>query len=61
MITDNAPSADILNGQNQKVVDNRRLRYIERLQPFRIRANHIKGNRNDLLDFLSRNFEEKFN
>jgi len=57
VITDNAPSADILNGQNKKVVDNRRLRYIERLQPFNIVANHIKGKKNDLLDFLSRNFQ----
>jgi len=59
VITDNAPSAAILEGQNQKVVDNRRLRYIERLQPFKLRANHIKGKKNDLLDFLSRNFESK--
>jgi len=43
IITDNEPSAAILNGQNQKVVDNRRLRYLERLSPYNIRANHLKG------------------
>ncbi|ORX63369.1 hypothetical protein BCR32DRAFT_287820 [Anaeromyces robustus] len=50
-----SPSSNILNGQNQKIVDNRRLRYLKRLQLYKIRAIYLKGTKNDLLNWLSRN------
>jgi len=53
-LTDNKASKDILNGSSQKVVDNRRKRYVERLLEYKVQGIHIKGKTNDIADWLSR-------
>ena len=42
-LTDNSASKEILNGNSQKVVNNRRKRYIERLLEYKVKGIHIKG------------------
>lgn len=54
IITDNIASAKILEGQSQKVVDSRRMRYLERLQGYRLRPFYLKGTKNEILDWFSR-------
>jgi len=44
---------DILNGSSQKIVDNRRKRYIERLLQYKVTGRYIKGKTNDIADWLS--------
>jgi len=58
-LTDNKASKDILNGNSQKVVDNRRKRYIERPLEYKVKGIHIKGKTNDIADWLSRLHFEK--
>jgi len=53
-LTDNNASKDILNGSSQKIVDNRRKRYIERLLQYKVTGKYIKGKTNDKTDWLSR-------
>jgi len=58
-LTDNNASKEIINGNSQKVVDNRRKRYIERLLEYKVKGIHIKGKTNDIADWLSRLHFEK--
>jgi len=53
-LTDNNASKEIINGNSQKVVDNRRKRYIEPLLEYKVKGIHIKGKTNDIADWLSR-------
>ena len=53
-LTDNNASKDIIIGNSQKIVDNRRKRYIERLLEYKVKGIHIKGKTNDIADWLSR-------
>jgi len=53
-LTDNKASKDIINGNSQKVVDNRRKRYLERLLQYKVTGQYIKGKTNDIADWLSR-------
>lgn len=53
-LTDNNVSKDILNRSSQKIVDNRRKRYIERLLQYKVNGKYIKGKTNDIADWLSR-------